>query len=131
MLLLFLPASIISVTHGWPQLNPVYKTGERWKNKLDSSTSESRMSSCGSVGVNKCVCPSSGLVKSSTQHAEKGSAKAARVSEEQNNESQKQKVSLHRFFPRLCIYVRRKFMPPHPLPPPEKLRCGSFREGKM
>ncbi|XP_006806915.1 zinc finger protein 318 isoform X3 [Neolamprologus brichardi] len=33
-----------------------------------------------------------GLVKSSTQHAEKGSAKAARVSEEQNNESQKQKV---------------------------------------
>ncbi|CAI5655119.1 unnamed protein product [Oreochromis niloticus] len=33
-----------------------------------------------------------GLVKSSTQHAEKGSAKAVRVSEEQNNESQKQKV---------------------------------------
>lgn len=51
-------------------------------------------------------CLSSGSVKGSTQDAEMGSSKPPRVSEEQNNESQKQKVSLHLFLLSSCVCVR-------------------------
>lgn len=44
------------------------------------------------IDVARCSNVSAGLMKSSAPDGEKGAAKVDRVSEEQNNESQKQKV---------------------------------------